>query len=219
MTSPPEEAGSPEFSEAFRAEFARLLAWRRDVRRFRPDPVPDGLVDRLLDMAELSPSVGNSQPWRWVRVESGPARALVQDSFRACNAEALARYQGEQAARYARLKLEGLEAAPVQLAAFCDRATLQGHALGRITMPETLDHSVVAAVTAFWLAARAFGLGVGWVSILDPEAIRGGLDLPPSWRLVAYLCVGWPVEEHRDPELVRHGWQARTGLGRAVIVR
>jgi 5,6-dimethylbenzimidazole synthase len=143
----------------------------------------------------------------------------VRENFRLCNAEALSSYAGERAERYAALKLEGLQTAPVQFAVFCERATSQGHRLGRLTMPETLEYSVVTAVSSFWLAARAVGLGVGWVSILDPEAIRAALDCPATWRLVAYLCVGWPVEDHLDPELARLGWQARTGSGRPVLRR
>ena len=110
---------------------------------------------------------------------------------------------------YARLKLEGLTLAPVHLAVCADEGTATGHRLGRATMPETLRYSVVAAVQTFWLAARAEGLGVGWVSILDPAAVCRELDLPSDWTLVAYLCIGWPQEEHDDPELERHGWETR----------
>jgi 5,6-dimethylbenzimidazole synthase len=214
-----EERTSPEFGHEFRESFATLCAWRRDVRRFTTDPIPPETLDRLLDIAQLSPSVGNSQPWRWVSVESPSARRAVQDSFRACNAGALAAYSGERAHAYAALKLEGLGQAPVQLAVFCDRNTGQGHGLGRSTMPETLDYSVVSCVTTFWLAARAFGLGVGWVSILDPDALGKALSIPSEWRLVAYLCVGWPLEQHRDPELERFGWQSRTDTGRELHLR
>ncbi len=129
-------------------------------------------------------------------------------NFQACNAAALACYEGERAARYANLKLSGLREAPVHLAVFCDHATDAGAGLGRKTMPEMLDYSVVAAVHTLWLAARAEGLGVGWVSILDPVDVCRALAVPPAWKLVAYLCVGRPLEEHLDPELERHDWQA-----------
>ncbi len=86
-------------------------------------------------------------------------------------------------------------------------------------MPETLAYSVVGAVQCFWLAARARGLGVGWVSILEPEAVTAILAVPETWRLVAYLCVGHPVEEHRDPELERHGWQDEDARGRRLFER
>ena len=157
-----ETVAPPIFDAAFRARLGDLFAWRRDVRRFRPDAVDPALMERLLDQAALSPSVGNAQPARWLSVESAGARGAVRRNFEAANAEALAAQDGGRAALYARLKLAGLDVAPVQLAVFCDRATAQGHGLGRRTMPEMLDYSVVAAVVAFWLAARAEGLGVGW---------------------------------------------------------
>jgi 5,6-dimethylbenzimidazole synthase len=200
-------AQSPSFDEAFTEKLGELLAWRRDVRRFQPAPVPEALLAKLLELMEFSPSVGHSQPWRWLRVDDPYQRLAVQASFSRCNAEALADYEGERAALYARLKLEGLREAPVQFAVFCDHGTLQGHGLGRRTMPEMLDYSVVAAITQFWLAARAHGVGVGWVSILDPEEVRHIAGAPPGWKLVAYLCVGFPVEEHVVPELVQAGWE------------
>jgi 5,6-dimethylbenzimidazole synthase len=198
----------PYFDEAFAAQFAALLAWRRDVRRFRRDALPGGLVERLLAQAELSPSVGHSQPWRWVRVTDPGQREAVLASFRRCNAEALADYEGERARLYAELKLEGLREAPEQIAVFCDHSTAQGHGLGRKTMPEMLDYSVVAAITQFWLAARVQGVGVGWVSILEPEVVREALGAPPAWKLIAWLCVGWPEAESELPELVKAGWES-----------
>jgi 5,6-dimethylbenzimidazole synthase len=212
-------ASSPGFADAFREDLARLFAWRRDVRRFRSEPVPAELIDRLLDLAQLSPSVGNSQPWRWVAVESAAARSKILASFHRCNADALRSYAGSRAELYARLKLEGIEAAPVQFAVFSDDTTAQGHGLGRLTMPETVSYSAVASIMTFWLAARAAGLGVGWVSIVEPKDICRALDVPPAWTFVAYLCVGWPVEEHPEPELARNGWQMRASAGRTVLRR
>ena len=185
------------------------MRWRRDVRRFRADAVDSETLRSLIELAVLSPSVGNSQPWRFVHVAASAMREAVIASFERCNAEALQSYHEERARLYARLKLEGLREAPVHLAVFCDEQTSNGHGLGRRTMPEMLRYSVVAAVQSFWLAARARGLGVGWVSILDPDEVRHALEVPPAWTLVAYLCVGYPVEAHLDPELQRHGWQDR----------
>jgi 5,6-dimethylbenzimidazole synthase len=205
-----EQKGDPPiFDGAFRDRLAKLFAWRRDVRRFKADPVPAALIEDLVRTAALAPSVGNSQPWRFVSVETKAAREAVIANFHTCNAAALASYEGERAALYASLKLSGLREAPVHLAVFCDHATEAGFGLGRKTMPETLDYSVVAAVHTFWLAARANGIGVGWVSILDPSEICRVLDMPPGWKLIAYLCVGFAQEEHLDPELERHDWQAR----------
>ncbi len=199
----------PHFDAAFRERFAELLRWRRDVRRFRSDPIPASLIEKLLALASLAPSVGLSQPWRFVLVETPVRRAAIAENFTQANDAALSGYAGERQARYARLKLEGLSQAPVHLAVCADETTGQGHGLGRQTMPETIRYSVVAAIQTLWLAARAEGLGVGWVSILDPEAARATLDLPEGWTFVAYLCLGWPEEEHDDPELERRGWEQR----------
>ena len=199
----------PRFDAEFRAEFVELLRWRRDVRRFRADPIPVSLIEKLLALAALAPSVGLSQPWRFILVETPERRAAIRENFAHANASALEGYAGERQARYARLKLEGLSQAPVHLAVCADETTAQGHGLGRKTMPETLRYSVVAAIQTLWLAARAEGLGVGWVSILDPAEACAILDLPPAWSFVAYLCLGWPEEEHDDPELERHGWEQR----------
>ena len=203
-----EQGEPPVFDAAFRARLAELFEWRRDVRRFKPDPVAASRIEDLVRLATFAPSVGNSQPWRFVSVETLAARDAIIANFNACNAAALKSYEGERAALYARLKLSGLREAPVHLAMFCDHATEAGAGLGRKTMPEMLDYSVVAAIHTFWLAARAENLGVGWVSILDPKEVSRALDVPEAWKLIAYLCVGVPQEEHLDPELERHAWQA-----------
>jgi 5,6-dimethylbenzimidazole synthase len=202
----------PLFDAAFQARFGQLLAWRRDVRRFRREAVPQELLASLLDMTSLAPSVGNCQPTRWARVDDSGRRAAIIANFETANNAALTTYDGERARTYARLKLEGLREAPVHLAVFCDEGTPQGHGLGARTMPQTRRYSAVCALHTFWLAARMHGLGVGWVSILDPSDIPAILDIPPDWSFIAYLCVGWPREEHLTPELEREGWQARTAL-------
>lgn len=212
-------ATAPSFDADFRQSLADLLMWRRDVRRFLSDPIDPALIDELLDLACLAPSVGNSQPWRFVSVETPVRRADIRASFEVCNARALEGYAGEKAALYASLKLSGLAEAPVQLAIFADEKTEAGAGLGRQTMPETLRYSAVLAVHTLWLTARTRGLGVGWVSILDAARVAETLGVPPSWSLVAYLCLGYPVEEHADPELQRSGWQGRDAACRRVLVR
>lgn len=134
----------------------------------------------------------------------------MRANFEAANARAATVYDDEQAARYRNLKLAGFDAAPVHLAVFCDREGAQGHGLGRQTMPEMLDQSCACMTTLLWLAAREVGLGMGWVSILDPDRAVATLGAPAGWKLIGYLLLGWPEEEHLDPELERHGWQART---------
>ena len=200
----------PSFDDAFRARLRDLLVWRRDVRRFRSDPVSEADFEALLDLACLAPSVGHSQPWRFVRVDDPARRAAVIADFERCNAEALADYDGPRRRLYAGLKLSGLQEAPLHLAVFADETTASGAGLGRRTMPETLRYSAILAVHTLWLTARTCGIGVGWVSILDPAQAMRDLGVPEDWSLVAYLCIGWPEEEHEDPELVRHGWQDRT---------
>ena len=163
----------------------------------------------LFDLAALAPSVGNCQPTRFVRVDDNARRAGIRANFEAANRDALAAYAGDRAALYAKLKLAGLNDAPVQIAVFCDEGTELGHGLGARTMAETRRYSTVCALHTFWLAARACGLGVGWVSILDPGTTAETLDVPRAWTFIAYLCVGFPREEHLIPELERAGWQAR----------
>ncbi len=219
----------PVFDARFREQFAMLLRWRRDVRHFRTEPVDADLLQACIDAACLAPSVGYSQPWRFVDVRSEPARAATRENFERCNADALAHYQGEQAHRYAALKLAGLREAPSQFAVFTDTDTATGHGLGRRTMPATLDYSTVMAIQNFWLAARAAGLGVGWVSswsrppCAPPSTFRRhGSSRPISasatrhTRRMSPNCRGWAGKRRlrrREP-----CWSARSRKpsGRAV---
>lgn len=216
MTGP---VPAPVFDEPFRHKLRDLIAWRRDVRRFRTDPVDPALVEELIALACQSPSVGNAQPWRFVLIEDPALRARVRHNYAAANSEALHDYAGEQAKLYASLKLSGLDQAPVQMAVFCETTPVEGKGLGRRTMPLTLHYSVAGAVQTMALAARAWGIGVGLVTILDPEDVERMLDVPESWDLIAYVCVGYPEEEHVDPELVRYGWQDRLPTDQVVIRR
>ena len=185
------------------------MRWRRDVRRFRSDPVEAAVLNRCLQAFALAPSVGLSEPWRIIRVDSAGARAAAIANFEAANAAALAAYDGEKAQLYAQLKLSGMREAPVHLAVFCDEATAKGAGLGAQTMAEARAYSVVGAITQFWLAARAEGLGLGWVSILDPAQLSRDLAVPEAWHLIGYLCVGYPEEDSETPELERAGWESR----------
>ena len=198
-----------QFDEAFRARLRDLIVWRRDVRRFRRDPVPEAMLARLFDLASLAPSVGLSQPWRLVLVEDRERRAKVRENFTRRNEAALAAYAGERAQRYASLKLAGLDEAPIQLAVFADRGTAQGHGLGRGTMPEMAEYSAVMAIHTLWLVARAEGLGLGWVSILDPAEITDVLAVPAEWIFLGYFCLGYPESAESTPELEQQGWEQR----------
>lgn len=197
------------FDAEFRSKFGELVAWRRDVRRFRAGPVPEATLVELFRLAALAPSVGNCQPTRLVLIDDKVRREAVGANFEAANSLALRAYKGERAQRYAMLKLEGLREAPVHLAVFSDETTEQGYGLGARTMPETRRYSAVCAIHTLWLAARAHGLGVGWVSILEPGQLAETLEVPRDWCFIGYLCVGWPEEEGLTPDLERSGWQAR----------
>jgi len=199
-----------QFDADFQAELRDLMRWRRDVRRFRTGAVEAAVLDRCLSAFSLAPSVGLSEPWRVITVETPQARAAAIANFEAANATALAGYASEKAKLYAGLKLSGMKEAPVHLAVFCDNETSKGAGLGAATMPETRAYSVVGAITLFWLAARAEGLGLGWVSILDPDRLVKDLGVPQSWRLIGYLCVGYPEAETDTPELETAGWENRS---------
>lgn len=209
----------PVFGERFREELDRLFHWRRDVRRFECRELPEETLTALIARACSAPSVGLSQPWRFVRVRDGGRRAAVRAIFEACNAEALAHQHGERAALYARLKLSGMDEAPEHLAVFIDADPAAGAGLGRATMPETLAYSAVLAIHTLWLAAAAEGIGVGWVSILEPHGVARALGVPEEWRLVGYLCIGYPSEHSEVPELERAGWEHRMPVGDCVMER
>jgi 5,6-dimethylbenzimidazole synthase len=211
-------APAVNFDPAFRARLRDLLVWRRDVRRFRHDPLPEGALEALIELACLAPSVGLSQPWRFVIVEDTAIRAAIRRNFAACNAQALAAQAPERASLYARLKLAGLDEAPAHLAVFADRATAQGHGLGRYTMPEMIDYSAVTAVHTIWLAARAQGIGMGWVSILDPAAVAAILAVPAEWKFIGYFCLGYAQADDTVPELEQAGWERRR-LPSSLIIR
>ncbi len=213
-------SNSPDFDAVFQDKLEDLFRWRRDVRQFKTDKISPELVDKILSIACLySPSVGNSQPWRFVKVNDPKRRAAVRNNFEAQNQEALNNYQGEKAKLYATLKLSGLDKAPVHMAVFADTETERGAGLGQSTMPETLKYSAANAIYTFWLAARAHGVGVGWVSIVDPKTVCALMDVPKNWTFMGYLCIGYPVEENQTPELVRHGWQERGELDAFIFER
>lgn len=197
------------FDDDFRARLLDLFIWRRDVRHFRSQPLPPGTLERLIGIACLAPSVGLSQPWRFVVVDDLQRRQRLLDLFRECNTQALAAYTDDRTRRYAELKLAGIAEAPAQVTVFTDGSTQVGHGLGRRTMPEMAEYSTVTAVHTMWLAARAEGIGLGWVSILDPARMADILDVPQSWRLIGHLCLGYPDAEAETPELERAGWESR----------
>ena len=199
-----------KFSSDQRATLLDVLTWRRDIRHFRTDLVDEAVLARLQSVMDLAPSVGNARPWRVLRVDAPDLRAAVRANFTAANARAAAQYSGARAEEYHKLKLAGLDRAPVQLAVFTETGPDEGHGLGRQTMPETLRQSTAMAIHTLWLAARVENLGIGMVSILEPEGVARLLDVPETWDFTAWLCLGHPEFDDDTPLLHRAGWQENT---------
>jgi len=195
----------------------RVMAARRDMRHFSSEPIDPALLDRLLAAANLAPSVGLMQPWRFIRVRDRSLRlgvhALV-DEERRRTAHAL----GEREAEFMRLKVEGiLECGELLVAALAPGR--EKHVFGRRTMPDMDLASVACAIQNLWLAARAEGIGMGWVSILTPGRPNKILDVPESWRFLGYFCVGYPQAETDIPELERAGWETRRNSQTFILRR
>ncbi|MES2642100.1 MAG: nicotinate-nucleotide--dimethylbenzimidazole phosphoribosyltransferase [Myxococcota bacterium] len=202
---------SSSFSPADRDAVYRAIHTRRDVRAYLPDPVPEDALARVLDAAHRAPSVGFMQPWNFVLVEDVPLRREVYAHVVATSSRAGATYTDDRAATYAALKLQGILDAPLNIIVTCDPER-GGNVLGRHTMRETDAYSTCLAVQNLWLAARAEGLGVGWVSILEPPVIRAIFGIPDHVLVVAYLTVGWPVTLPPEPMLQSVGWRSRLRL-------
>jgi 5,6-dimethylbenzimidazole synthase len=205
------------FSPSERAAVYRAIFERRDCRRFLPDPLPDALIGRLLTAAHHAPSVGFMQPWNFLLIRSLEVRRQVKDAFDRANASAAARFADERGELYRSLKLEGILESPLNLCVTCDRSRHGPVVLGKTSQPEMDLYSTVCAVQNLWLAARAEGVGVGWVSIIEPEDLKSILALPEAVVPVAYLCVGRVPEFPPEPELQRAGWLDRVELERLVF--
>jgi 5,6-dimethylbenzimidazole synthase len=201
------------FSEEERRGLYRAIYERRDVRSFfKPAEISDDVLARLLDAAHHAPSVGLMQPWGFILIRDGQVRQTVYEIFDRARRTAAQIYTDDRRTRYDTLKLAGILEAPINLCITCSEATMRGHGLGRQTMPETALYSTVCAVQNFWLAARAEGVGVGWVSILDVDELRSALSIPEDVVPIAYLCMGYVTEFGAQPELQLKGWEQRTPL-------
>lgn len=211
------EMSGNAFTAAERAAVYRAIAERRDVRDgFLTEALPDPVLQRLLAAAHHAPSVGLMQPSRFIVIRDPGVRRAVYEVFVKANAAASSTYEGQRQTQYTSLKLQGLLEAPQHLCVLCDATSTRGHNLGRLTMPETAVYSTVCAVENLWLAARAEGVGVGWVSILDPKALRDILQVPQHIVPVAYLCIGFVEAFQAGPDLERFGWEARVDLRTCV---
>ena len=198
------------FDPIAQEKLEQLLIWRRDVRHFRTDPIAPELIDILRASMDRAPSVGNARPWRVLEVTSKATRAKVAAEFQEANGLSAAIYSDEKRAQYERLKLAGIDNAPLQLAVFTDIAPQEGHGLGRQFFPETLAQSTSMAIFCLWLTARAHNLGLGMVSILRPNRMETLFDVPDNWKFSAYLCIGYPEHVDDTPLLHRNDWQHNT---------
>jgi 5,6-dimethylbenzimidazole synthase len=205
------------FSSEEKRGLYRAIYERRDVRsRFLPDAVPDEVLDRILDAAHHAPSVGFMQPWDFIVIRDQSIREEVRANFEEANRRAAAIYEGEKRSLYDHLKLAAIVESPLNLCVTCDHQRTKGAGLGRQSNPSTDVYSTVCAVQNLWLAARAESLGVGWVSILDQEALKKTLQIPSHVTPVAYLCIGYVSEFGSQPELEEKGWEQREPLANLI---
>ncbi|MFV0301295.1 MAG: 5,6-dimethylbenzimidazole synthase [Paracoccus sp. (in: a-proteobacteria)] len=206
------------FTPSERQALYDIIAHRRDVRNeFLPKPIDPDLLTRILRAAHAAPSVGLSQPWNFILIRDPARRAAVRQAFLKANDEARAMFPEARQSQYAALKLEGIETAPLNICVTCDRSRGGRVVLGRTHNPDMDRYSTVCAVQNLWLAARAEGIGVGWVSIFDEADLRPLLGLPDHVAIVAYLCLGHVDELFDRPELAARGWASVEDLDRMVM--
>lgn len=205
------------FSCKEREAVYRAIFSRRDVRKdFLPDPIPEDTLRRILLAAHHAGSVGYMQPWDFLVIQHAETKQAVKNLFVQANHAAALQYQGEKADLYGGLKLEGIQEAPINICVTCTRDRGGPSVLGRATVPETDLYSTCCAIQNLWLAARAEGIGVGWVSILDYDALKTLLGIPQSVWIIAYLCVGYVKDFSDQPDLERAGWRKRLSLDQLV---
>jgi nicotinate-nucleotide--dimethylbenzimidazole phosphoribosyltransferase len=218
MTAPilePEEIA--RFSDEARRAVYDAIELRRDVRHFVPGaPVDDATLERILRAAHHAPSVGFSQPWAFVVLRDPERRTRIRESFLKCRQAEAARYPEDRRAQYLAYRLEGILEAPVNVCVAVDLRPGPEAILGTTAQPEAVRASACCAVQNLWLAARAEGIGVGWVSIIEPHVLRRELALPAGVEPIAYLCVGHPVAFRAKPMLEEVGWRGRRELREAV---
>ncbi|GAC1501758.1 MAG: hypothetical protein NVS2B12_10400 [Ktedonobacteraceae bacterium] len=204
------------FPAPWREGVYQAIYQRRDVRNFRPDPVPADVLARILDAAHHAPSVGFMQPWTFIVLSDRETRLRVHDLYERERAAAAQFFDEPRRSQYLSFKLEGILDAPLNVCITCDPTRAGATVLGRNSMPETDLYSTCCAIENLWLAARAEGVGVGWVSILKLAQLRAILGIPPHIIPVAYLCLGYPTRFLAQPELEKAGWRNRQPLGELI---
>ena len=214
----PKQQNSHYFDQSERDGLYKTIFNRRDVRsQFKPDTIPDDVLSRVLYAAHHAPSVGFMQPWNFLVIRDNKVKAAVHKGFKKANDAAADLFEPERSKLYRKLKLEGILESPLNICITCDRSRTGSVVLGRTTNKEMDLFSSVCAVQNFWLAARAEGLGVGWVSIIEQEDLKSALNIPENIVPIAYLCVGYVDHFNREPELQTAGWLNRTPIENLVF--
>jgi nicotinate-nucleotide--dimethylbenzimidazole phosphoribosyltransferase len=214
-----ERAADPRgwrYGDEARAAVHRVIADRRDIRRFRPDEVPGDVLRRVLEAAHRAPSVGLMQPWRLIVVSDLETRIAIRRLAQRERLRQADRFDA-RARQFLDQKIEGVVEAPLGICVCCDHGDPATEVLGRGTIPETDVYSTACAIENLWLAARAEGLGVGWVSYYRPDDLRALLGIPECADPIAYLCLGWPDERPERPGLESAGWSSRMALDDVVM--
>ena len=217
-TSNPALSAARVFSPNERQALYDIIQHRRDVRdEFLPTPIDPDALRRVLKAAHAAPSVGLSQPWNFILIEDDQTRKAMKAAFTKANDEAEAMFPEDKRSTYAALKLEGIDKAPLNICVTCDRQRGGKVVLGRTHNQDMDLYSTVCAVQNLWLAARAEGIGVGWVSIFDEADVRPLLGLPDHVEIIAYLCVGYVDQLFSRPELAARGWASETELDAHIM--
>ncbi len=218
LNRPKAQRSGEALCETDRDGLYRAIFSRRDVRsQFLPEPVTPDVLARILTAAHFAPSVGLMQPWNFIVIQTLARKRQIHDLFQDANSEAAALFEGERRQKYRDMKLAGILDAPINLCITCNHDRAGPVVLGRTHIKETDIYSTVCAVQNLWLAARAEGIGIGWVSIIDPAALSKTLDLPEHVTPIAYLCLGHVSEFLSQPELQQKGWENRLPLDEVIM--
>lgn len=205
------------FSDSWREGVYQAIYGRRDIRaQFRSEPIDESVLSRILDAAHHAPSVGYSQPWDFILIRDHEVRTRIKAAFQAAHEEAALKFSADQREVYRGFKLEGIMESSINICVTCDRERFGPVVIGKTSQPVMDLFSSVCAVQNLWLAARAEGVGVGWVSIISVQDLKTVLDLPNHVTPIAYLCLGYVTEFPASPELETAGWLPRVPL-REVI--
>jgi 5,6-dimethylbenzimidazole synthase len=206
-----------QFTSQEQQVLENIMLQRRDVRgnNFTNQPITDEVLDKILAAATMAPSVGFSQPWEFVIIKNKKVKQKIGENFKAENEKAQKLFLNEKRDLYAKLKLEGILEAPINLAVFYKPS--DAPVLGQTSIAEVGEYSVVCAVQNMWLMARALNVGIGWVSILNPNSVKEILNAPSENKLVAYLCIGYVKEFFDRPELERLQWDDRKSMENSVF--